>query len=127
MHDVSPGSYTIRASIEGTPVPMTARQQLQVGSTNIEGVRLSPQPGTTIRGHVRLEASNRASRFDPDRIFLALQSAEGELDEAAFSARETFSNLAQVAPDGSFQWTDVPAGTYYVQVVGTVQRIKAGT
>jgi protocatechuate 3,4-dioxygenase beta subunit len=118
IHDVSPGSYTILASIEGTPVPMTARQQLQVGSTNIEGLRLSPQPGTTIHGRVRLETSKRASRFDPDRIFLALQSAEGEQDEVAFAARETFSNLARVAPDGSFQWTDVPAGTYHVQVVG---------
>jgi len=118
IHDVSPGSYTILASIEGTPVPMTARQQLQVGSTNVEGLRLSPQAGTTIHGRVRLEATNRASRFDPDRIFLALQSAEGELDEVAFAARETFSNLAHVAPDGSFQWTDVPAGTYHVQVVG---------
>ena len=118
IHDVSPGSYTILASIEGTPVPMTARQQLQVGSTNIEGVRLSPQPGTTIHGRVRVEASKRASGFNPDRIFLALQSAEGEQDEVSFAGRETFSNLAHVAPDGSFQWTDVPAGTYHVQVVG---------
>ena len=30
IHDVSPGSYTILASIEGSPVPMTARQSLQV-------------------------------------------------------------------------------------------------
>ena len=118
IHDVSPGSYTILASIEGTPVPMTARQQLQVGSTNVEGLRLSPQVGTTIQGRVRLEPANRTSRFNPDRIFLALLSAEGEEDEVAFAARETFSNLAHVAPDGSFQWTDVPPGTYHIQVVG---------
>ena len=118
IRDVSPGSYTILASIEGTPVPMTARQSLEVGSTNVEGVRLSPQPGTTIHGRVRVESKNVAGRFDLERVFLALQSADGEQDELAFAGRETFSNLAQVAPDGSFQWSDVPAGRYYVVVVG---------
>jgi protocatechuate 3,4-dioxygenase beta subunit len=117
IHDVSPGSYTILASIEGS-VPMTARQSLQMGSTNVEGLRLSPQPGTTMKGRVRVEGRNGASRFDPERVFLALQSVDSEQDEGMLAGRESFSNLAHVAPDGSFQWTDVPAGTYYVQVMG---------
>ena len=117
IHDVSPGSYTILASIEGS-VPMTARQSLQVGSTNVEGLRLSPQPGTTMQGRVRVESKNGSSRFDPERVFLALQSVDSEQDEGMLAGRESFSNLAHVAPDGGFQWTDVPAGTYYVQVMG---------
>jgi hypothetical protein len=118
IHDVSPGSYTILASIEGSPVPMTARQSLQVGSTNVEGLRLSPQPGTTMQGRMRVEARNAAGRFDPERVFLALQSVESEQDEGMLVSRENFSNLAHVGRDGSFQWTDVPAGSYYVQVMG---------
>ena len=118
IRDVSPGSYTILASIEGSPVPMTSRQALQVGSTNVEGLRLALQPGTTIRGRVRMEGGNGANRFDLERMFLALQSLDGEFDEPANASRETFSNLAHVAADGSFQWTDVPAGTYIVQIVG---------
>jgi len=117
IHDVSPGSYTILASIEGSSVPMTARQSLQVGPTNVEGLRLSPRPGTTIQGHMRLEARNGASRLDPERIFLALQSVDSEQDEGVLASHES-SNLAHMARDGSFQWTDVPAGTYYVQVMG---------
>ncbi len=97
---------------------MTARQSLQVGSTNVEGLRLSPQPGTTIQGRMRVEARNSTSRFDSERVFLALQSVDSEQDEGVLPGRENFSNLAHVAPDGSFQWTDVPAGSYYVQVMG---------
>jgi hypothetical protein len=118
IHDVSPGSYTILASIEGSPVPMTARQSLQVGSTNVEGLRLSPQPGGTLQGRMRVEARNGAARFDPDRVFLSLQSADTEQDEGMLAGRESFSNLAHVSRDGSFQWTEVPAGSYYVQVMG---------
>jgi hypothetical protein len=121
IHDVSPGSYTILASIDGSPVPMTARQALQVGSTNVEGLRLAPQPGTTVQGRVRVEARNGASRFDPERMFLALQSVDSEQDEGLLASRDSFSNLAHVGPDGSFQWTDVPAGTYYVQVLGDAE------
>jgi uncharacterized protein (DUF2141 family) len=118
IHDVSPGSYTIIATVEGTPVPMMARQSLQVASTSIEGLRLAPQPGTTVQGRVRLEGKNSPSQFDPTRVFLSLQSVDPEQDEAMVASRETFSSIAHVAPDGSFQWTDVPAGNYYVQVMG---------
>jgi protocatechuate 3,4-dioxygenase beta subunit len=118
IHDVSPGSYTIIATVEGTPVPMMARQSLQVGSANVDGLRLAPQPGTTVQGRIRVEGKNGTIRFDPQRIFLALQSVDPEQDEAMIASRETFSSIAHGAPDGSFQWTDVPAGNYYVQVMG---------
>jgi len=118
FHDVSPGNYTIMASVEGSPVPMTARQSLQVGSTNVEGLRLSPQPGATIQGHLHFESRNQL-RFDPERIFLTLQMVDaGEQSDTAPVFRESFSNIAHVAGDGSFQWADVPVGNYYVQIVG---------
>ena len=118
FHDVSPGNYTIMASVEGSAVPMTARQSLQVGSTNVEGLRLSPQPGATVQGHLRFESRNQL-RFDPERIFLTLQMVDaGEESETVPVFRESFSNITHVAADGSFQWTDVPAGNYYVQIVG---------
>jgi len=115
IRDVSPGSYTIQATVEGSTVPMMARQSLQVGTTNVEGLRLTPQPGATIRGRLRLE-SNGSNGIDRQRIFLQLEPAEP--DEGTLAGGERFSNLAHVAADGSVEWSDVPAGTYYVEMIG---------
>ena len=118
IRDVSPGNYTILASVDGAAVPMTARQALQVGSTNVDGLRLSPQPGANVHGHLRFESKNPV-KFDPERIFLTLQMVDAtEENETSPVFRENFSNVTHVAADGSFQWTDVPAGNYYVQIVG---------
>lgn len=117
IRDVSPGSYTIMAMVDGSTIPMTARQSLQVGSTNVDGVRLAPQPGATIRGQLRLETRG-AAKLDPQQIFLMLSSADGDDDAGPVTVHESFSNLTHVMSDGAFQWVDVPAGNYYVQLVG---------
>jgi len=118
IRDVSPGSYTIVASVDGSTTPMTARQAIQVGSTNIDGVRLAPQPGASIRGHLRVESKGSAVRLDPEQIFLSLHSMDAGDDDHAFSMGENLMNVARLARDGSFEWSDVPAGTYYVQLTG---------
>jgi len=115
IHDVSPGNYTIVATVDGAAVPMTAQQALQIGSSNIDGLRLAPQPGATVRGRLRLETKNGAGGFDPERTSLRLQpTQEGEEDALTV---ERFSDLAHVGLDGSFEWKDVPSGNYGVQIV----------
>jgi hypothetical protein len=117
IRDVSPGNYEIVATVDGASVPMMARQPLQVGSTNVEGLRLSPQPGGSVRGHLRVEGKDGALlRPDFERTFLLLESTEADDDEGVLGAGK-FTNLAHVAPDGSFAWGDVPPGNYYVQIV----------
>ena len=117
IRDVSPGNYTILATVDGSPVPLTARQALQLGAGNVDGLRLVPQPGATVRGRLRLESGNGMGGFDADRMFLALQAVDGE-QEATVTVGDNFSNLTHVAADGTFQWVDVPAGNYYVQMAG---------
>ena len=118
IRDVAPGSYTILATVENAPVPMMARQALQVVSNSVEDLRLAPQPGGWIHGRLRLESKD-ARRFDPGQIFLQLRSADGD-DEtlSAFSVGDGFSHLAHVGADGSFEWKSVPPGNYYVQLSG---------
>jgi hypothetical protein len=118
IHDVSPGNYTIVASVDGAPVPMTARQSLQVGSSNVDGLRLSPQPGALVRGRLRLESRGAVRGFDPGQIFLTLQTVNGEDDAGAAAVGDRFSNLTHVSADGSFEWRDVPPGNYYIELLG---------
>jgi len=115
IHDVSPGSYTIQAIVEGSKVPMMARESLEVGSASVEGVRLAPQPGASIRGRLRVDGGNK--RLDTERVFLQLEPADNE-DEGTLAGGDSYSNIARAAADGSFEWPDVPPGRYYVQMVG---------
>lgn len=112
IRDVSPGSYIIQALVEGSATPMTVRQDLQVVSTNVEGLRLMAQPGATVRARLRLE-SNGSSQLDPQRTFLKLQPTND--DETAVVGQR----IAQVTADGSVEWNGVPPGTYYVEMAGT--------
>ncbi|HTW58453.1 MAG TPA: carboxypeptidase regulatory-like domain-containing protein [Terriglobales bacterium] len=118
IRDVSPGSYTILATVDGAPVPMSARQSLQVAG-NVEGLRLAPQPGASIRGRLRLESSpeTNARRVDLSQIFLALHPMDPE-DDGVVTLGDQFTNLTHVSADGSFEWKDVPAGSYYVRLTG---------
>lgn len=119
IRDVAPGAYTILATVENAPVPMMARQSLQVAANSVEDLRLAPQPGGWIRGRLRLESKGNLGGFDPGQIFLMLRPADGE-DEipGGLSMGEGFSQMAHVAADGSFEWKSVPPGNYYVQLAG---------
>jgi len=118
IHDVSPGTYTIVANVEGLPVSMTARQSVQVASSDVDGIRLSPQPGATVRGRLRFEnvgGGGGGGKIDPEQMFVSLKPVDGDEDTLAFSLGEPL-NLAHVNSDGSFEWKDIPPGDYYVQL-----------
>lgn len=115
IRDVSPGSYTVLAMVDGSSVPMMARQTLEIGSSNVDGLRLTPQPGTAVRGHLRVDSNGK--RFDPDQVYLVLEPADSDDDQLAMSGTR-FSNIAHLRPDGEFLWSDVPPGNYYVQILG---------
>lgn len=116
IRDVSPGAYTLLATVENAPVPMTARQSLQL-SESVEGIHLAPQAGGTIQGRLRME-TNASARPDPSQIFLLLHSSDGDGDTDSYGSitMSNFSNIAHLNSDGSFSWMNVPAGSYSVQI-----------
>lgn len=114
IRDVCPGAYTILATLENSPVPMMARQTLQLAES-VDSIRLTPQPGATIHGRLQME-TNSSTRLDPNQMFLLLRLSD--TDDTVFDITSTgssFSTLAHVNADGRFSWTDVPAGHYFVQ------------
>jgi Carboxypeptidase regulatory-like domain len=116
IRDVSPGAYTIFATVDNAATPMRAWQALQISSANVDGLQLAPQAGGSIRGRLRMEAGS-ASRPDPGQMFLLLRSADGDDDVLdAVTVGEGFPSLAHVNGDGSFEWKNVPPGHYYVQL-----------
>src|SRR5208282_6617274 len=52
IRDISPGAYTILATVDNVAVAMMARQSLQIAES-VEGIRLAPQTGGTIRGRMQ--------------------------------------------------------------------------
>jgi protocatechuate 3,4-dioxygenase beta subunit len=116
--NVSPGSYTLVATVSGPSEPMTARQTVQVAAANLEGLKLLPQSGGWIHGRLRLESRGSMRGLNPGQIFLSLCSADGDDNVIGASSLDGFTNVAQVAADGSFEWKNVPPGHYYVQPSG---------
>jgi Carboxypeptidase regulatory-like domain len=139
--DVSPGSYTVLATVTGQSGSMLARRSVQVASSDVEGLRLVPQSGGWIRGRLRVENKGGITPFDVSRIALALMSADGDGDmlsaisfgegfsgsvsvtsavevSSALSIGDGFSPVAHVNADGSFAWKNVPPGRYFVQPAG---------
>jgi hypothetical protein len=119
IRDVSPGAYTILATLDNVAVPMMARQSLQIAES-VEGLRLTPQAGGTIYGRLRMEA-NSNSMPDPSQMFLLLRSSDSDSDGdndslSSITMGISFSNVAHVNGDGSFAWKNVPAGNYAVQI-----------
>jgi hypothetical protein len=56
--------------------------------------------------------------FDPTRMYLSLQAAAAEDEASGLVVGDRYTNLAHLSADGSFEWKDVPAGNYYVQLMG---------
>ncbi|HEY1677999.1 MAG TPA: carboxypeptidase-like regulatory domain-containing protein [Candidatus Sulfotelmatobacter sp.] len=116
IRDVSPGNYTISAMVDGAPVPMMARQTLQLGSSDVDGLRLAPQPGAVVRGWLRFESN--AAQKAPKISLVGLWSLDNDVDDAVVPGAGASPNLANVAANSSLEWKDIPPGNYYVQLAG---------
>jgi hypothetical protein len=117
IRNVSPGAYTILATVDNVATPMMARQSLQLAES-VEGLRLAPQVGGTVYGRLRME-TNSSAKPDLSQMFLFLRSSDNNGEDDSLSSLTMgigFSNVAHVNGDGSFEWKNVPVGNYSVQL-----------
>jgi len=115
VRGIGPGSYLLRVVSGSDMQPLTARQEINVISADVEGLKLAPESGFAISGHVHLEGG-ASGGLDPYRV--NLRSAESPEDPGFFLSREFFGANAQVDRLGTFEWKEVNPGNYIVQLFG---------
>jgi protocatechuate 3,4-dioxygenase beta subunit len=105
---VAPGPYYLIVvnNSGGRSGAHATRQPIDVGTTNIEGVNLSLNPGAMVSGHVRFDADPPQP---PPSLTVRLTPREPTAGIPAPQA-------AKVDPDGSFRFDDVNLEHYNVTI-----------
>jgi protocatechuate 3,4-dioxygenase beta subunit len=121
LTNVLPGSYVLTATISQPGKPAyQAREFLEVGTSNVDGVGFPISPPTEVRGRIRVEGQY-ALVFSNLRVSLALRDGD-----TSFGATN-----GKVNDDGSFLLESVSLERYDVVLAGLpngcyVKAIRAG-
>ncbi len=105
LRGVRPGSYNLMASAEHEGKQLSARQPIEVGNTDLEGVVVTLGQSVALRGRVRVEG-NSALSLGTLNVFL-------QPKEETVYWGGTNSSLR---PDGSFEIDQVGDGDYRIQL-----------
>jgi protocatechuate 3,4-dioxygenase beta subunit len=117
LHDVAPGSYNLVAMNAQGIMTVLARQPIDIGSRNVDGVALVAQPGGSLRGTVKLEQSFKPGSGDtpPDLSSVRLNliaAVSVYLPDVPVKSDGTFT-LDKVIPDKyRVALYALPDGTY---------------
>lgn len=106
FRDVFPGSYIIEASWRSNQESYSARRDVDIGNSDVEGIVLTITRGVDVSGHLAWEQKPPS---DVQRVHVALQAS----DRGPFSWN---SGAFEVKPDGSFVIKNVSEGIYRPQV-----------
>jgi hypothetical protein len=104
LSGVAPGSYILAAMRHEDNITYSAREPVEVGNSDVEGVTLALMPNGTVSGKVVVEGG----ALPESRVFVNLRP------EDALSR----GGNAPVQADGAFQIRNVSAGDYQVMVSG---------
>jgi hypothetical protein len=105
---VLPGSYTLSAFWFEEGRRYQARQPIEVGNADVEGVNLAIVPGISIPGRIVWDGKPSLER---DELFVSIAAADSMV---------SFNTPARVV-GGSFALKDVFDGAYRVRVIGQSQ------
>jgi hypothetical protein len=108
IHDVLPGSYIAVARWSDEGKNYQARQNVDVGNADVEGLNLVITPGIAVSGQVRWEGP---ASIDRGGLTVYLQTKDGGYG---------FGSGAEVNGD-AFTLKDVPEGEYLAEMAGISQ------
>jgi hypothetical protein len=115
VRGVGPGSYVVRTSSGSDSQSFIARQEVNVVSGDVDGVKLTPRPSFTISGHVHIEGNAQGASVE---FSVNLRAAELPDDSGFFMSQEYFGASAPVDHSGNFEWKQVNPGSYIVRLFG---------
>jgi Carboxypeptidase regulatory-like domain len=106
LNDILPGSYTLSAYWFDEGKSYVAKQNIDVGNADVEGVTLTIAPGMTINGRVIWDGK---PGLEGDELSVSLYSPEQIMD---------FGSAARVSPNAAFTLKDISESTYQLYVNG---------
>ena len=120
LNGILPGSYTLSAFWFDEGKSYVAKQNIEVGNADVEGVTLTISPGTSINGRVIWDGK---PSLESDELSISPYSTEQGID---------FGGAARVAPNGAFTLKDVSEDTYHLSVNGMskdsyIKAVRYGT
>jgi len=101
---VAPGTYQLSAMLYEKVRVLSAREAIEVGSADVDGIALTMQPGIEVAGRVRIEEN-------PEFRFRGLSITFIPRDDPTAGG-----GGGPVAPDGAFQINPIPQAVYRVSV-----------
>jgi hypothetical protein len=108
LQNVIPGSYLVMAVGGGNGRQASAKTRIEVGTSDVDGIILNIVRGADLRGRFTVEGT---ASVDITGLGLNLMSPEREVGIQG-------GRMTGVSSDGTFTMSDVPEGTYDVQVTG---------
>jgi protocatechuate 3,4-dioxygenase beta subunit len=115
VRGVAPGSYSLLARVDAELHSLLARQDITVVAGDVDGLKLSPSRAFYLSGHLRVEGSSSGNL---SQYAVNLHPVQATDESSIDVARDVFGINAAVDPSGNFEWKDVYAGHYVVQVFG---------
>jgi hypothetical protein len=116
IRGVAPGSYVMKMATESGTQALTAQQEINVVASDVEGIKLVPQPSFTISGHLHVEG---AAPGELSQFAVNLRQTELPEDPGFFMSQDFFGANAVVDRQGNFEWKNVSPGNYIVRVFGS--------
>ena len=133
--NVPPGSYFVVAQVWDKGKQYFAREPLEVGNADIDGINLTPGPGSEIRGHVRIQGKPQLNPTQGNAPTNALPGTQVTLSSGQLRFTASNVNVASLQillqprdqtpvgtqavmadGEGNFVLKEVPDGSYSVSV-----------
>jgi carboxypeptidase family protein len=105
LRGVAPGSYTLKAFVGYEESVLTARQPLDVSTSDVDKVELALRPAVEVSGRIQLEGQGKAKSWDQFSPYLIPLEDPITIGD---------SGDASVASDGAFRFRNVVPGEYRV-------------